>query len=143
MKLSEIEKINSRQLVIKEGKQQWIESELNIQFKLPSMKLLEEMNEKVFSQLKDTDTNLQFVYKALPVLTDIEIDKDEEWFGKQLDEENYGAVMIFKAVLNQAQENLDHVSEVIELAEQDIKLKEDALKITEKIKDKQAVIAGK
>lgn len=135
MKLSKIENMNNRTLVIKAGKQQWIEPQIKINFKLPSVQLLEELNNKVFTKLKDTDTNLHMVYVILPILTDIEIDKDEEWFDQQFKDGNYGAIMIFKAVLEQAQENISYVNEVLKIAEQNQKLQQKSLNTAEKIKN--------
>lgn len=112
MKLSEIEKITGSRLIIGGGEQEWIEPSIEINFKLPSEKMTRELGD-IYYKLRE-DTNLHMVYITLPILTDIEIDKDEEWFKQQHEGCNYVAVVIFNAVMKKIQANLSYFKDILD-----------------------------
>lgn len=112
MKLSKIEKITNRTLVIKEGNYEWVDPKIEVKFELPSVHLLQELSEKVFNKLGESDTNSHLVYLSLPILTDIEVDKDMDYFNKAIEKENYAAIMIFKGVLEQIKGIFEHCFQI-------------------------------
>lgn len=124
MKLSEIEKMTSRTLIIEEGNHEWIDPKIEIKFQLPSIQLLQELSEKVFLKLEESATNAHLVYRCLPVLTDIEVDKDEQWFVDKIKNENYAAVMILKAVLEQTKKIMLHCVQIANIKAEDERFKE-------------------
>jgi hypothetical protein len=80
--------------------------------------------EKAFAKLEENDTNSHLVYKCLPLLTDIEVDKDVEWFDEQLKSENYAGTMIFKGVLEQIKKIMEHCFQITYTKVEDERFKE-------------------
>lgn len=76
-------------------------------------------------KLKESDTNSHLVYLCLPVLTDIEVDKDMDWFDKKIEQENYAAVMILKGVLEQIQKIMVHCFQITYLQQENQRFKDE------------------
>jgi hypothetical protein len=117
MKLSEIEKISDIISLKKQKEEYRGKAEIQVNYKLPSIKLMDKIRQEVLNKLKDEDTDLKLIYTALPLLTDIEVDKDIKWFKEKLREQNYAAIIIYTFAFKQIQRIANHVDEMLAVKE--------------------------
>ncbi|WP_010236315.1 hypothetical protein [Clostridium arbusti] len=113
MKLSNIEKIKSKNLEMKEKVQEGRKPVIKITYKDPSMLLLHRLY-----RLKDFN-KIRKVYEALPIITDIEVDRDIEWFQKQIERDNHAAIVILNDVLEEIKDTEDYCTRAIQTARED------------------------
>jgi endonuclease V-like protein UPF0215 family len=113
VKLSNIEKIKSKNLEMKEKVQEGRKPVIKIIYKDPSMELLHRLY-----KLKDFN-KIRKVYEALPIITDIEVDRDIEWFQEQIESDNHAAIVILDDVLEEIKFTFDYCTRAIQTARED------------------------
>lgn len=116
IKLSDIEKALIKQIVIVDGKPEWVENKLNgnITFRELDNNLLKKLNDDVIQKLEGRETEAQIAYKMLGYITDIEVDLPLEKFEEMNESKNSiivmltdGVVRVLEELINYSEKNQD------------------------------------
>jgi hypothetical protein len=114
IKLSEIEKLTERKLIIEDGKPFWQERVLRgtINFKPMSIELGDSLKNNAVSKFTKDTTDNEAAYILIPLLTDIEDDIDFERFEKIIGSGNVVAITLLDGVLDMFEEIINYSNEL-------------------------------
>jgi hypothetical protein len=119
LKLSDIEKVVQRKIIIVDGKPQWVRHSLNgeLIFNELTDDLIAELNNEVIQGLVGGETEEEVAFLMLPYLVNVENDIPLDRFRKLMESKNAIILMLFEGIMESIEEIFNY-SKVRERSEE-------------------------